>query len=134
MHAGVYGPHDLSPEEQAGSILDLLGDLLADLHQPRALRLGQIDHLTNDGKMLWLGTTPATFFARRACGQCECCSGLGLAAGCTLRLMQVEQYAARELQIADVLGFGGPCILNGHVGSREPNVNCVDYAFATAAC
>jgi hypothetical protein len=42
-----------------------------------------------------------------------------LAAGCTLRLMQVEQYAACELQIADVRGFGGPGVLDCHFHSRK---------------
>jgi hypothetical protein len=44
LRAGIHRSHDLQPEELTGLILDLLGDLLADLHQACFLCFGQIDY------------------------------------------------------------------------------------------
>src|SRR5579862_9149602 len=48
LRAGINRPHDLQPEELTGLILDLLGDLLADLHETYFLLFGQINHFTTN--------------------------------------------------------------------------------------
>src|SRR6476646_7255667 len=63
LTAGIHRTDDLTPEEQAGPVLDLLGDLLADLHQSYLLLLGKIDHFTMYGQILRC-SSPATALLR----------------------------------------------------------------------
>jgi len=69
LTAGIHRTDDLAPEEQTRPVLDLLGDLIADLHQACLLLLGKIDHFTMY-RQISRRCSPTTallrFFARSA--------------------------------------------------------------------
>ena len=68
LTAGIHRSDDLAPEEQAGPVLNLLGDLLADLHQSCFLLLGKIDQFTMDRQILWRSSPATALLLLCACG------------------------------------------------------------------
>ena len=68
LPAGVDRPHDLSAIKLARGVLDLLRDLLADLHEACLLLLRQIDHFPMHRQVLRWRTPSAAALASAATG------------------------------------------------------------------